>query len=226
MMMTSTTLKIKNRKQKGQFKSRFGQDEWVMSLFSNNVHPDPSSLFFLDIGCFHPVAMNNTYALEMMGWKGISVDPFPHDFEASKRKMPVFPIALMPNEEIQEFVLAKELGGFKNFIVSEERENNKFVKNALVASLKPVAVDRFFHENCPSHINYLSINTNGSEYEILNAIPWNNFQIDAITVQHNFEEPKRSLIRTLLVEKLGFSFCLEMSSSHDGGCLVDFYFFQ
>ena len=33
--------------------------------------------FYIDLGCNHPVAINNTYAFEQMGWDGILVDLLP-----------------------------------------------------------------------------------------------------------------------------------------------------
>lgn len=49
--------------------SQAGQDAWVYSLF-----PPGHKGTFLDIGCSHPVEINNTYALEIMGWTGVLVD--------------------------------------------------------------------------------------------------------------------------------------------------------
>ena len=53
-------------------KSQAGQDLWAYKML---VEPD--NLFngtFLDIGCNEPVAWNNTYALEQLGWTGLLMD--------------------------------------------------------------------------------------------------------------------------------------------------------
>lgn len=49
--------------------SQAGQDAWVYSLF-----PPGHKGTFLDIGCSHPIEINNTYALERMGWNGLLLD--------------------------------------------------------------------------------------------------------------------------------------------------------
>ena len=56
---------------KPQFQSRSqaGQDRFVWKLLGDRL---PRT--FLDIGCSHPVEINNTYALEQMGWTGWLVD--------------------------------------------------------------------------------------------------------------------------------------------------------
>jgi hypothetical protein len=52
--------------------SQAGQDKFVSSLV-NNADPD-SQHYFVDIGCWVPVILNNTKLLEEQGWKGLSLD--------------------------------------------------------------------------------------------------------------------------------------------------------
>lgn len=49
--------------------SQAGQDKFVLSLIN-----DKEKHFFLDIGCWLPTELNNTYLLENFGWDGISID--------------------------------------------------------------------------------------------------------------------------------------------------------
>ena len=53
--------------------------------------------------------------------------------------------------------------------------------------------------NAPKNINYLSIDTEGSEYSILEKFPFHNWNIVLITVEHNFEA-QRELIFQLLIK--------------------------
>ena len=46
----------------------------------------------------------------------------------------------------------------------------------------------------------MSIDTEGSEFEILNALDFNSYDISIITVEHNFT-PKREKINSLLISK-------------------------
>ena len=57
-------------------------------------------------------------------------------------------------------------------------------------------------------IHYVSIDTEGSEYEILAAFPFDAYQVGAFTIEHNCEEPKRARIRELL-ESHGYRFSRE-----------------
>lgn len=60
--------------------SECGQDLFVMSLL--NIKNGN----FLDLGCFLPKKINNTYLLELNGWHGVSVDIFDYSNEWTSRK--------------------------------------------------------------------------------------------------------------------------------------------
>jgi hypothetical protein len=47
--------------------SQVGQDLWAVENSGGNKT-------FLDIGCMEPYSNNNTYALELEGWKGLAID--------------------------------------------------------------------------------------------------------------------------------------------------------
>lgn len=64
-----------------EYKSQVGQDKWVLSLF-----PEGYKGFFLDVGCYNPVYISNTYALEKRGWDGVAVDIIDYSPDWLKRK--------------------------------------------------------------------------------------------------------------------------------------------
>jgi len=47
--------------------SQVGQDLWALENSGGN-------LTFLDVGCMEPFSCNNTYILELAGWKGLAID--------------------------------------------------------------------------------------------------------------------------------------------------------
>lgn len=49
--------------------SQAGQDRFVYDLLGHDFKGT-----FLDIGCSHPTEINNTYALDKLGWRGSSID--------------------------------------------------------------------------------------------------------------------------------------------------------
>jgi hypothetical protein len=76
-----------------------------------------------------------------------------------------------------------------------------------VIILETISLEDFLRKyEAPHEIDYLSIDTEGSEYAILEKFPFNKWQISLITVEHNFTS-QRQQIRELL-EKNGYK-CTE-----------------
>ena len=55
--------------------------------------------------------------------------------------------------------------------------------------------------NAPTFIEYLTVDTEGSELEVLKGINFNKYSFGLIHIEHNFEEPKRTDIKTFLQSK-------------------------
>jgi hypothetical protein len=59
--------------------------------------------------------------------------------------------------------------------------------------------------HAPRFIHFVSIDTEGSELEILEGLPFDQYTVGAFAIEHNGEHPKRQRIRTLL-EARGYRF--------------------
>lgn len=73
------------------------------------------------------------------------------------------------------------------------KSGNKYSVNTI--SLEDM-LEKF---HAPREIDYLSIDTEGSEYEILNSFNFDKYQIKIITCEHNFT-PAREKICSLLTK--------------------------
>ena len=67
--------------------------------------------------------------------------------------------------------------------------------------------------NAPNHINYLSIDTEGSEFKILSSLDWDKYSFDVITCEHNYS-PQREEIFELLTTK-GYKRIFESLSQYE-----------
>ena len=73
--------------------------------------------------------------------------------------------------------------------------------------------------NAPSIVDYLSIDTEGSEYEILKDFNFNKYKFRVITIEHNYTH-KRKLINKLLY-KNGYKRKYEELSLFDDWYIFD-----
>ena len=158
---------------------------------------------FIEIGANDGITLSNTFLLEKeYGWKGICIEPIPEKFEILKKNRP---------NSICVDKAVYSMGGVKlefsdadlySGITKHIDEINNDGKNGKKIIVETVNLNELLDmHNFPSFIDYLSIDTEGSEYEILNSINFNKYSFGIIHVEHNFVEPRRTQIRNLLLEK-------------------------
>jgi FkbM family methyltransferase len=102
------------------------------------------------------------------------------------------------------FAKALEFGGFDDSL-GVHREQ-PFVAAADRVTVETATMgDVLAESGAPPTIHYLNIDTEGSELEILRSFPFDKHSVHCITLEHNYEEPKRSEMHALLTsESNGF----------------------
>jgi hypothetical protein len=167
----------------------------VLDLFGKNK-------FFIDIGCCDGIDGSNTYLLELNGWNGIASDPFPTNFDIRKNTIldtsPVF----SHSNQLISFAKAGAVGGIETCI--DKFKHHPHVVMAEKVNLITISLyDLLEKYNAPKYIDYLSLDTEGSEYEILSTFNFEVYKFGFITTEHNGQEEKRMKMRSLL-EKNGY----------------------
>lgn len=74
-------------------------------------------------------------------------------------------------------------------------------------------VDLLEENSAPAHIDYISIDTEGSEYEILSDFPFSKFTFGMISVEHNFNANREHIFNLLTTN--GYVRILESVSNYD-----------
>ena len=179
--------------------SQLGQDLWVLEQTKYKTGG-----FFVEFGATDGIILSNTYLLETkFGWNGICAEPNPGFFEKLKtnRDCTVAPdcIAGETGSEV-DFVLADEYGGITDFTDADGHVERRqaYADRGQIIRLRTISLEDFLEKhNAPKIIDYLSIDTEGSEYEILKNFPFEKWDIRLLTVEHNFT-PMREDLRTLL----------------------------
>jgi FkbM family methyltransferase len=162
--------------------------------------------YFVEFGATDGKTISNTYLLEKQyGWKGILAEPNPiwHDDLIKNRVCHISKKCVYSEsgKEI-EFVASNvpDISGIKEFASKDEHaENRNKGKTILVSTIS--LVDLLDQYNAPNEIDYLSIDTEGSEYHILKTFfdAPKKYDIQNITVEHNYFNEDRTKIYNLLV---------------------------
>jgi FkbM family methyltransferase len=184
----------------GKAKSQLSQDVFVLSELGFK-----RGGFFVEFGATDGVKYSNTHVLEKeFGWSGILSEParvWRNDLLKNRSCYIDFNCVWKRSGDVLEFneVQDSELSTIDQFSGMDEHvEARKVGIKYLVptVSLKDL-LDRY---HAPKVIDYLSIDTEGSEYEILSAFDFDAYQFRVITCEHNYT-PMRDKIHDLLTSK-------------------------
>lgn len=179
--------------------SQLGQDLWVLEQTNYK-----RGGFFVEFGATDGVLLSNSYLLETeFGWKGLCAEPNPAFFRKLRmnRSCVVAPECISGQTgQMVEFILADEFGGIGDYMAVDQHARRRAAYRAHqgVVTLESISLDDFLKKyNAPRVIDYMSVDTEGSEYDILSAFPFDDWDIRLLTIEHNFT-PMRQEIRSLL----------------------------
>ncbi len=179
----------------------FSQVETKQDLFVAEHFGHKTGGFFVDVGAYDGKHLSNTHQLEkVLGWKGICIEPLPHAYAGLlvHRQCVCVQAAAFSQAGLElEFASSDVLSGLVEHIDrwTEVLKEPRFkVRTTTVTAELDKA-------GAPSHVDYLSIDTEGSELEVLKGIDWSRYSFGFISLEHNFMEPRRSEMRAFLAER-------------------------
>jgi FkbM family methyltransferase len=167
--------------------------------------------------------MSNSYLLETdFGWRGILSEPahiWHHNLKNNRTAIIDFRCIWSKTGEYIKFNEVDEAGlSTINLYTNVDCHSNERLNGELYDVPTISLMDLLIEHSAPSEIDYLSIDTEGSEYDILSSIDFSKYKFKIITCEHNYS-PNRELIYDLLT-KNGYVRFLTEESQFD-----DWYFF-
>jgi FkbM family methyltransferase len=179
--------KILGLKNDTEFFAQAGEDAivWKIATYVFEIEKG----FFVDVGAFHPFQHSNTYLLYKAGWRGINIDPRPGSKALFDRHRP---------EDINiEAGIAEASGRMTYYFIGENSTMNTFsLENlerlGLTHEVKqrievPVCrLDEVMGEHgAGRRIDYLNVDAEGFETQILNSIDLERFGVKIISIEQN-----------------------------------------
>lgn len=183
--------------------SQIEQERWVFAMC--NGRRDGR---FAEIGAFDGVLHSNSYFLETEhGWRGVCVEPNPALFarlSGNRSAICLERAVYRESGQTLSFIPSQEIGTLAEFAGSDRYADDR-ARAAAAHGLIQVETISFAEiatmgDFAQTGFDYVSLDTEGSELEILRSIDLAGHRIALFTVEHNFVEPRREAMRVLLAE--------------------------
>ena len=179
------------------FCSQFGQDLFVLNELNFKKNG-----FFVEFGATNGINGSNTYLLEnKFNWRGILAEPAKIFYdELNKNRKCFIETNLVWKNSKSRLLFHEDFAGglstIKKFIDHDtqiRKKNKEYILETISLN------DLLVKYNAPKIIDYLSIDTEGSEFNILNNFDFNKYKFRIITSEHNFT-PNKNKIHKLLTK--------------------------
>ena len=199
--------------QLGRSRSQLRQDLFVLSQLDFKTGG-----YFVEFGATNGVDLSNTFLLEQeYGWTGVLAEPARiwHDDLHRNRRCQIDTRCVWSHSDRRiEFIQPEDaelstIGEFQDGDRHAEARANAKRYEVETTSL----MDLLETHDAPREIDYLSIDTEGSELEILERFDFDRYDIKVITCEHNYTN-NRPYIHELLAGK-GYTRRMEELSRFD-----------
>ena len=179
---------------------QYSQSQLAQDLFVLNEFNFKKNGFFVEFGACDGVLHSNTHILEKkFDWQGILCEPANsfHKIIRTNRNCHIENKCVYSDSgktlDFNEFSNEGELSGLSNIGIK-----NIFKKKSTYKVQTISLNDLLKKYSCPRNFDYLSIDTEGSEFEIINNLDFSNHRPKIISIEHNYNTNKRKKIFDLL----------------------------
>ena len=198
----------------GFIKSFDGKENIQSQLFqdvcASFIVGDKFEKTFLEFGATDGFELSNTHMLEnKLYWKGVLSEPSPQwhkSLKENRNNSKIITKCIWKNSGEKLDFFMSEIGTYStlnDFIDSDIKSmpaNNEFrKKNGKLITVETISLNdvmkKYFNNVCPS---YISIDTEGSEYEILESFNLDKYRPKLFTIEHNHTESELKIDEFLI----------------------------
>lgn len=191
--------------QQFEFFSQVGQDKYIYE----NFFKDKKNGFFLDIGAHDGIDKSNSYFFEKyLDWSGICVEPIPDVFDRLRQNRKCICVNAGISNRNGSAVFWK-IEGYSEMLSGLEENYNEQHKQRITKEIATYGgkreeimmeildINTLLHKNNIDHIDYCTIDVEGSEEKILSVLDPKAIEISTLTVENNYDnESLRKLMKS------------------------------
>ena len=175
--------------------------------------------FFVEFGAADGLQLSNTYLLEReFEWNGIVAEPARiwHAALYKNRKCRIETRCVWSSSDSTLMFTEAESADFSTVSTFRSCDDHRYTRTKSTGYLVGTIslLDLLVKYDAPAVIDYLSIDTEGSEFEILNSFDFSRYRFRVITCEHNWT-PMRDKIYALLTSHGYTRKCEKMSEFDD-----------
>ncbi len=166
---------------------------------------DKMSGFYVDVGAFHPILFSNTYFFYLNGWRGINVEARPRSKELFDK--------MRPRDFNLEVGVSRERGSLTYYFIAEDSPMNSFspdflrqikmlehVHSEIPVPTLPLAEILDRHLPPGQAIDFMSVDVEGHDFEVLESNDWKRFRPRIVVVEDEGLDPRESQIVKMMNE--------------------------
>ena len=179
--------------------SLFGEDSAILKFFKNDKKG-----FYVDIGCYHPTHINNTYLLYKKGWNGINIDVSQFSIDLFKFMRP---------DDLNYKCAVSETKKKVNLYYQKEHSqltsiNKLTAKKFIKGRLKKKIINSYSLEEILSwgkykdyEIDFLDVDVEGADLQVLRGLNFSKRKPKLICVEIHQKNFKKHKIYRFLIKK-------------------------
>ena len=185
---------------KKNYYSFSGVDVIIENIFRNENHG-----FYIDVGCQHPIKNNNTYHLYKKGWQGINVDLDIDNINLFK--------TARPKDHNINVAVSSKIGEANLYFYHKKSPINTIDKKtsdyqkAKISDIRKIKTETLnniinYSKFKNKKFNFLSIDVEGHELEVLKGLDLNKYKPDVIVVEFLDLSTKKLEVKNLNIDNL------------------------
>lgn len=158
-----------------------GEDLVILKNITNK-----SNNFYVDVGCYHPLHLNNTYLLYKKGWRGINIDVSKYSIDLFNYMRPDdmnIEAAISNNQNFIKVYYQKKLSQLTTTKkeISQKRMQGHIKEKEIKAKTLNSILNHSKYKN--QKIDFLNIDIEGADLEALQSLDFNKYRPNIICVE-------------------------------------------
>ncbi len=162
--------------------SQDGEEIYLMEKFSGKKNG-----VYVDVGAYHPTRFSNTFWAYCKGWRGVNIEPNPDSFYLFEIMRPEdinVNVGISSKKDTLKYYRFSEaaLNTFdSNYAEMVVKEFGFELKDSIEVSVVPLC--DIFRKNQIKHIDFIDIDVEEHEIEVIKSIRFDEVEIEVILVE-------------------------------------------